>query len=240
MAGSAYIALSGLRTRSEQLDRLASDIANVGTAGYKSERRATVAAERETFDRALQSAIDVAPGANRVDFRPGTIGPTGRDLDFAIDGRGFFELQTPAGSRYTRNGHFERRRDGVLATPDGLPVLGEAGPITIGAGTLTVDPDGTVRVGKTPAGKLKVVDVDDYKTLTREGASRFRLADGLTAKPRGDGEVRGGALEGSNVSIVERIANLTEVTRSFESLQRAISILMNDIDGKAITELGRR
>ena len=75
MAGSAYIALSGLRTRSEQLERLASDIANAGTAGYKAERAATEAAERPSFADTLRSAIDVTSGTVQLDFRPGTSGP---------------------------------------------------------------------------------------------------------------------------------------------------------------------
>lgn len=99
MAGGAYTALSGLRSRIEQLDRLASDLANVGTAGYKAERLTTVAAERPDFGTVLQSAIDVAPGPGRVDLRSGPLVATGRDLDFAIEGRGFFVVDTPGGPR---------------------------------------------------------------------------------------------------------------------------------------------
>ena len=79
MAGGAYIALSGLRSRAEHLERLASDIANAGTSGYKAERGTTSAAERPTFDRMLESAIDVAPGPSQLDFQSGVLVPTGRD-----------------------------------------------------------------------------------------------------------------------------------------------------------------
>ena len=120
MAGGVYAALSGMRARLEDLDRLASDLANIGTSGYKTERAATSAAERPSFRATLDSAVDAAAGTTRVDFRPGTIGSTGRDLDVAIEGRGFFVVNTPSGERYTRNGAFTRREDGVLTYPPGF------------------------------------------------------------------------------------------------------------------------
>lgn len=240
MAGGAYVALSGLRARMDHLDRLATDIANAGTSGYKSERATTSSAERPTFDQALQSAVDVAPGPGRYDFRSGSIAATGRDLDVALNGPGFFVVQTPGGARYTRNGHFERSADGTLETEDGMPVAGDNGPIKLGKGELTIDPDGTVRTGATVAGRLQVVDFVDTSALTREGNSRFAAADPAKATAVKNPEIQSGALEKSNVSMVERIAELTEVTRTFEALQKGVSVIMNDIDGRAISELGRR
>ena len=240
MAGGAYVALSGLRARADHLDRLASDIANAGTSGYKAERGTTSAAERPAFDRMLQSAIDVAPGPERYDFRNGSIASTGRELDAALEGPGFFVVQTDAGPRYTRNGHFERAADGTLVTEDGLAVLGEKGPISLGTGALKIDEDGTIRSGATVSGKLQVVTFADDTALGREGNSRFRATDAAQPAPAKGTAIRGGSLEKSNVSMVERIAELTEVTRTFEALQKGVSMLMNDIDGRAITELGKR
>jgi flagellar basal body rod protein FlgG len=239
MAGGAYVALSGLRARSEHLDRLAADIANAATSGYKAERGTTAAAERLTFNRALESAIDVAHGPTTVDMRDGAITPTGRDLDFALRGGGFFVVDTPGGPRYTRNGHFERGADGMLATADGDIVQGEGGPIQLGTGALSVGEDGTIRTGATVAGKLKVVDFTDASVLAREGSARFN-AGGVTPVAMAAPRVQAGALEKSNVSLVERIAEMTETSRTFEALQRGVSLIMNDMDGKAITELGRR
>jgi flagellar basal-body rod protein FlgF len=240
MAGGAYVALSGLRSRVEQLDRLAADIANAATAGYKSERTTTVAVDRPSFSRALETAIDVAAGPGRLDFRNGPIASTGRDLDVAIEGRGFFEVDTPAGPRYTRNGQFDRRADGTLVTLDGLPVRGEQGAIALGAGPVSVDADGTVRAGGVVAGRLRLVDFADHGRLSREDAGRFRADAGVVPAPKPDGSVRGGSLEQSNVSIPERMVQLTTVARAFEGLQRGISILANELDGRAISELGRR
>jgi flagellar basal body rod protein FlgG len=240
MAGGAYSALSGLRARIEQLDRLASDLANAGTSGYKAERTTTVAAERPTFGAVLQSAVDVAPGPGRIDFRPGAIQPTGRDLDFAIDGRGFFEIQTPAGLRYTRNGQFARRADGTLTTMDDQPVMGDKGPIKLSEGAVSLDDDGTLRAGTVAAGRLRVVEFADQGALVREGAGRFRAAEGQTPADATGATLRAKSLEHSNVSVAERMVQITEVARGFEALQRGIRILMNDVDARAISELGRR
>ncbi|HEX7085451.1 MAG TPA: flagellar hook basal-body protein [Vicinamibacterales bacterium] len=240
MAGGAYVALSGLRARADHLDRLAADIANGSTSGYKARRGTTTEAERPMFDRALQAAVDVAPGPARYDFRAGAIAPTGRDLDFALEGRGFFVVDTPAGPRYTRNGHFTRAGDGTLVTEDGHAVLGVDGPIRLGEGELSVEPDGTIRTGAAIAGRLRIVDFDDYNGLVRESGSRFRAPVGVQPTAAAEARLQSGAIERSNVSMVERIAELTEVTRTFEALQKGVSVLMNDLDGRAITELGRR
>ncbi len=240
MAGGIYTALSGMQARLDQLDRLASDIANVGTAGYKAERTSTIAAERPSFQNALESAIDVATGPGRLDFRSGAVVTTGRDLDLALEGRGFFVVATPQGERYTRNGQFDRRADGTLTTADGMAVQGVDGPITLAKGEITIEGDGTVRAGDTVAGRLRVVDIGDYSTLVREDAGRFRVPAGTALVAPPGTAVRGGALEQSNVSVADRMAQLIEVRRTFEALQRGLTMLANDIDQRAINEFGRR
>ena len=245
MPGGVYAALSGMKARLDDLDRLASDLANIGTSGYKTERTATSASERPSFRTVLDAAVDATEGSTRVDFKPGTIGSTGRDLDVAIEGRGFFAISTPAGERYTRNGSMTRRADGVLTVADGSPILGQTAPgqppreIRVGRGRISVGEDGTVRVDDVVAGKLRVVDFEKDADVERESGVRFRAAAGATPKDAAP-RILGGALEQANVSMVDRMVSLTEVTRSFEALQRGVSVLMNDIDGRAITELGRR
>ena len=238
MAGGYYTALSGMRTRMDALDRLASDIANTSTAGYKTERAGTVQADRPSFGAVLQSAVDVTNGPARLNLRPGSLASTGRPLDLAIEGSGFFVVDTPAGPRYTRNGHLVRRADGVLATDGGDAIQGVSGPIQLGEGAIEIDSDGTVRSPTGVVGSLKVVEFAPDVQLVREGSSRFRT----DAQPRKveRPSLAIGAIEQSNVSVVERVAELSEVTRSYEALLRAVSVLMNDVDKTAISELGRR
>ena len=239
MPSSAYIALSGLTARSAHLDSLASDIANAGTAGYKGLKHSSVTAERD-FAAALDAAIDVKPGPEHTDFTDGNIVTTGRDLDLAVEGDGFFVVETANGPRYTRNGHFIRKMDGTLVTQDGLPLLSRDGRhITLEAGVVRIEADGTVFSGKEPVGKLAVVRFAPDTRLTREGAARFNAPADAVIEAN-DTAVHSGVLEQSNVSVFERLAEMTHTSRSFESLYRAIQTVMNDIDGRTISELGKK
>ncbi len=240
MSGGAYSALSGMQARLIDLDRLAADLANVGTAGYKTERDAKFAAERDRFAAALDSAVDVAPAGSRIDFRAGTIASTGRDLDVAIKGDGFFVVETANGPRYTRNGAFTRSAEGTLTTMDGDVVLGDGGPITMTTtGAITIGEDGTVRSGAAVAGRLQIVGFAEGE-LERDSGARFRAAPGVDPTPVDEARVVSGALEQSNVSVVDRMVALTEINRGFEGLQKGVSVLFNDIDARAISELGKR
>jgi flagellar basal-body rod protein FlgF len=238
MSGTQYIALSGLRARVDDLDRLASDIANVGTAGYKGERQARAAATRDAFEQTLETAIDTTFGGTRLDTTAGAMAPTGRSLDVAVEGTGFFVVSTPGGPRYTRNGHFELDADRRLITEDGSPVQGENGPITLGDGEVRIDADGSVWAGATEAGRLSIVEFADPRSLRQETGSRLD-ANGQTPTAAAAPRVRAGALEESNVSVADRLAELTTVSRGFEALQKAISMVMNDVDGRAIDRLGK-
>jgi flagellar basal-body rod protein FlgF len=238
MAGGYYTALSGMRTRMDALDRIAADIANASTAGYKTERGTTTEVPRPSFGAALQAAVDVTSGETRVDLRAGALVPTDRPLDLAIEGAGFFAVETPQGVRYTRNGHLNRRGDGMLANDEGDAVLGTDGPISIGSSDVQVDPDGTVRSDGKIAGMLKIVDFAPGAHLDKEGGSRFRTE--ATPLAVAHPMVTAGSLEQSNVSVVDRVVEMTEITRNYETLLRGVSVLMNDIDRGAINELGRR
>jgi flagellar basal body rod protein FlgG len=230
-----------MRSRLDELDRLAGDLANVSTPGYKVERAGTQSVEREaTFSSALDSAVDVVAGAPKIDFRPGVIATTGRDLDVAIEGSGFFVVDTPAGERYTRSGVFTRRGDGVLTTTRGEPVLGDSGEISLTSGAAKIDADGTVKSGATVLGKLRIVEFAAESDLARESGARFRAIPGATAEPSETARLVTGSLEQSNANVVEIMARLTEVSRGFESLQRGVTTLTNELDGRAITELTRR
>jgi len=241
MPGGQYIALSGMRSRLDELDRLSIDLANAGTAGYKSERVDHEAADRPAFNDALQSAIDVTIGGRRLDTSSGSVEPTGRDLDVAIEGDGYFTVQTPGGDRYTRSGHFTRNAEGLLTTPTGLPVLGDDGqPIKLGVGKVRFEEDGRVINGSTVAGRLAVVTFADPGKLVNQSGATLAAPPDQTPEPAEKIIIRQGALEQSNVSVVQRISEMTDVSRAFEALQKSVSVVMNDVYGQAIQQLGRR
>jgi len=242
MPGGVYAALSGLQTRTERLDRIAEDISNAQTPGYKGDRTTTIAADRPTFTDSLSAAVDVVLSKAKSDFREGVVSASGRDLDFAIQGHGFFQIQTPGGLRYTRSGHFTKAPDGTITTTGGEPVLGEDGnPLILPpGGTVSYASDGTISVGSTTVGRPAVMTFKNLGQLIREDGVRFKAPDTLTPEPATDSVVKPKMIEESNVLPQERMAQLVGASRSFDSLQRGISVLLNDIDGRAITELGRR
>lgn len=240
MAGGYYVALSGMRTRLDQLDRLADEIANASTPGFKGERAGQEKAPRGTFADAFDTAIDVMTGSRRLDTRAGTIVNTNQALDVAIDGYGFLAVETPAGVRYTRNGHLERQADGTLTTADGAPLLGTGGPIKVGDGAVQIGADGTVTSDGVVAGQIRVVEFGDPSRLVREGGALLRAGDGAAPTEAAHPKLFAGSLEQSNVSVTDRVAELTNVSRNFEALQKAVSVLMNDIDGRTIESIGRR
>ena len=240
MSGSQYIALSGLRARADDLDRIAADIANLGTSGYKGERQSRAVAERSSFDRSLETAIDTTFGGRRMDARDGALAATGRSLDLALDGDGFFVVSTPGGDRYTRNGHFTLDAERRLVTEEGFAVKGTGGPLTVSDdGEVRVDADGTVWAGASRAGQLELAAFGDPGLMTREQGSLLG-SGGQAPAAATKTAVHAGSLEQSNVSVSDRLAELTTVTRGFEALQKALSVLMNEIDGRAIEALGRR
>ena len=234
MAGGHYIALSGMRTRLDELDRLASDIANVGTAGYKAERAGTANAPRPVFDAALADGHrrhDRRAPARRASRRDRAHRPRPRRRDRRT---GFFVVDTPAGPRYTRNGHLTRQRRRDARRPATARVVHGDGRSrsSSATGKVDIDDDGTVSADGVVAGKLAVVDFADPGVLVRESGALLR-ADNAAATAIEAPVVRTGALEQSNVSVVDRVAELTNVSRSFEALQKAVSVLMNDVDGRA-------
>jgi flagellar basal body rod protein FlgG len=229
-----------MRTRLDELDRIALDLANISTPGYKVERAGTLVRERGDFATTLDAAVDVVPGETKIDFRPGTIATTGRDLDVAIDGKGFFVIDTDNGPRYTRDGAFTRRADGVLVTADGETVMGSSGEIKLGTGDIRIDADGTIHTGAIVAGKLRIVEFAQDTDLQRETGARFRAIPGADPTPAPSPKVIAGALEESNASVVDLMAKLTEVSRGFDSLQRGVSTFQNELDSRAIAELGKR
>ena len=240
MPGGYYVALSGMRTRMDDLNRLSDEIANASTTGFKGARAGHAEARRPSFESALETAIDVSGGATRLDARPGVMTATGRDLDIAIDGNGFLAVETPAGVRYTRNGHLRRGPDGALTTDDGATVLGADGLIKLGEGAVSIGADGTVRSANEVVGRLVVTEFADPGQLTRENGGALLNANTQTPIPVEHPSIVAGSLEQSNVSVVDRVAELTSLSRSFEALQKALAVLMNDVDGRTIDSLGRR
>lgn len=203
------------------------DLANVSTPGYRGSR---------VFARLLENGrLDVARARDET---PGSLEATGRSLDVAIVGDGFFAVRTPDGVRYTRDGSLQIDSDRRLVDREGHPVLGEDGTIRVPPGAVEIDADGTVRVDGREAGRLRLEQVEDGARLHREGGSLLRPeARGEPVDPD-EVRIRSGHLEASNVNPVEGMVRMIEVQRAYQSVLRSVQ-LMDGINETIAGRLGR-
>ena len=169
-------------------------------------------------------------------FVEGQLKPTGNTLDVAVTGPGWFSIETQAGERYTRDGHFTINNEGTLVTAEGHQVLSDAGPITFGPEDtdITIASDGTISSSEGEKGRLKIVNFDDLRQLQKEGANLFSATSpGETMEnPR----VAQGYVENSNIVAVSEMARMIEVTRSYISTARSIERLA-ELKQQAINDL---
>jgi flagellar basal-body rod protein FlgF len=219
-----YTAASGAKHILEQQATTSNNLANVNTTGFRAQLDVFRAVPVQS--EGLPTRAFVLNSTAAADFTPGALQITGRDLDVAIKGQGWFAVQMPDGTEaYTRNGSLQASQNGLLTTAGGATIAGEGGPITIPPDvTVTVGGDGTISTISTtdqPAaanilGRLKLVN-PPADNLVRGDDGLFRLKDGGTAQADPAVSVAGGALEGSNVSAVDSMVNMISLARSFET-----------------------
>ena len=237
MPDGIYAALSGAIANERALEVTANNLANVSTTGFKGDRIAARSEFAKELER--QSPVDqqVALDAVRIDMRQGGLHETGNPLDVAVANEGFFVVKTPDGDRYTRAGHFVLDQNGRLMTPEGNAVMGEGGPIDIGAtGTVRILDDGTIVRNGVSVDRLKMVRFADPTGLERQGATQF--SEGTQTPESIEANVHAGFVEQSNVSPVKGMTDLISISRSHELMHRAIE-LFREIDQKTTTDLGR-
>lgn len=221
------------------LDVAANNIANQTTTGFKAERvnfREYVALIQtpEGGDPAVSLAYDAD---SYTDFAAGGLEATHAPLDFAIDGGGFFAVQTDAGLRYTRDGHFGLNSFGELVNRDGAQVLDEGGaPIVIDPeeGPLVMSREGELQQEGTPIAKLGVFTFEDRRSLRKAGANLF-AADFDTLTPA-QAVVRQGFVEISNVSPIGEMTEMIEIMRAYESAAQIVET-SNDLARNAVRTL---
>ncbi len=236
-----YAACAGLAARSQALEVIANNLANINTNGYRGQQptfRALLAAADigNPLSRAVNN-FNVLSGT-RLDLNPGNLERTGGQFDLAIEGNGFFAVQTGAGMMYTRNGSFRLSATNQLITAAGDPVLGEQGPLIMPNGAVSISADGTVSVNGAVAGKVRLVEFSPEAQLTPTGNSYY---DALGAKPvvAARAAVRQGMLEASNVNPISATVSLISVQRNAEMLQRALGAFYGEFNRIAANDLPR-
>ena len=242
MSGAIYQAASGAIVQELRLQVIANNLANANTTGYKADRPSfRIPGDEETKveeDKAgeLPKAYDMRdpgeeiedppatlPFGQLVDFSQGPTRVTGNPLDFAINGSGFFVVQTESGTAYTRDGSFTRAEDGTLVTHEGRPVLGENGTITLDGEDVAVDMDGNILVDGQQVGTLKVVEFPKPYPLEKTQDNLFvPISQAVAEEKAEDFTVAQGALEASNVNPIVAMTEMVETHRMFEFYQKVI------------------
>lgn len=255
------IAASGGVKQQIKMDVLANNLANLNNAGFKSDGLVF----REIFppfdgtsshqstrnlslspDDSNESVAYVAVDKAYTDHSQGLFNKTGNTFDVALEGEGFFEVETPQGLRYTRNGNFSLDKNKNLVTREGNFVLNnDKQKINVDAagGLVSVLPDGTISVGSglenQNIGTIGLVKFIDMDALAKEGNGLYKVMDN-NIKPEKANEikVRQGFLERSNVNSIEEMTNMITAIRAFEAYQKVIQTI-DEADEAAVNTIGR-
>ena len=222
---------------SQRQDRVANNLANANTVGFRRDR-AFAAALRERID-AEGAPQSTRLGGQVADLAPGALVETGNALDLALSGDGFFPVEGADGRiRLTRAGEFILDADGTVRSPQGHALLRDDGtPLTLppSGGEIAVSTAGEVSVGGTVVGRIQAVTVEGADALERLDGATFD-GSGLTLA-KSDAQIRQGFLEGSNVDAVAEMVDLMSHVRLFESQQKALRTA-DDTLGAVTRDLG--
>lgn len=224
-----YTAMTGAKATMGQQAAVANNLANVSTTGFRAEMHRLRAVPVQS--EALATRAFVVDSTEGSDFSSGPLSQTGRSLDAAINGAGWFAVSLPDGSEaYTRSGSFKLDENGILRTQGGLEVVGDSGQISIppdnsveigGDGTITATPL-TGAATATPVARLKLVNPPEAD-LVRGTDGLYRQRNGEQAVADETVRVGGGYLEGSNVNLAEQMVSMISLSRHYETQMRLLS-----------------
>jgi flagellar basal-body rod protein FlgF len=260
-----YAAVSGAMAQNSRLETIANNLANVNTSSFKKDRQVfseylsayekpndviavpRVPASIESFyDMQGGDNAYVNPAGTYTNFEQGGLRPTGGQLDLAIEGKGFFEVMSPQGLRWTRNGGLQIDGTGRLVSKEGFPILkeGQGDPaqrmIQLNSHNITISQKGEVFDGGNLAGKLALVDFVKLDDLQKVGSSLYTLKStaGSAPLPTEEGRIHQGFMEASNVNVVEEMTDMISANRVFEAAQKAIKG-HDQMDDKLINVVGK-
>jgi len=246
MNQALYAAVSGASNSQMRLDVLTNNLSNVNTVGFKEDKLYFHVPDRKENSQASQKAAGFTmsppsePYETRTDFTPSPLRPTNNVLDMALEGEGFFCVQTPQGKQYTRRGDFSLTESGKLITKAGYPVLGKNGEIVLtGKKHITVNETGEISVDGNPVDTLQVVGIGKPEMLQKVGGTLFKSpGEQVDEKEVKNLKIKQGFLETSGVNGVKTMTEMIDVLRGYESYQKIIHFL-SDVSKKSINDVGR-
>ena len=255
MSQGLYPIVAGSLAQEHRLAVLTHNLANAATIGFKADvprfevtfpPPPTSLPENPAATERIPSPAPLLAGEGYVSFTgvtadlsPGALRSTGNPLDLALGGRGWFSVQTPRGTMYTRKGTFTLDSQGQLVTQEGWPVIGTRGPIAIEGKDVTVDPRGTVTVDGQEVDQLKIVAPPDADAFQKADSSLFALQPGKAPlESVTDAEVKQGFLELSNVNVIQGMTALIDVMRTYEAYQK-VQQTFGETTARGVNDVGR-
>jgi flagellar basal-body rod protein FlgF len=244
MDSGFYAACTGLVSRTQSLDTIANNLANVSTTAFRGRHNtfssALAAAHSNGLSVLNQDANDFGTlSGTRLDESQGSLQNTGNPLDLAVEGPGYFAVQTASGTMYTRAGNLRVSQNRQLVTQSGDTVLSASGaPITIVGQPVSIANDGTISANGAVAGKLKLVEFDAKTQLESVGTTYYKAPAG-SEKDATNSSVRQGMLEASNVNPVTSMVELIGAQRDVETMRRVLTMFNSEIDKTAAQDLPR-
>ena len=229
MLRGLYSGATAMNALTKQQELISSNLANINSNGF---RRAVLSFE-ELREGTTDKQIGVRANKPSIDFSTGTPQQTGNPLDASISGDGFFSVQTPDGTRYTRAGSFHRDpNSGQLVNVEGFPVDGDGGPINIDPSIsdreISMDTTGIFSARGLSLGKLAVTKFADNSQLIPHGQVYFEAPAGAASEVS-PGEIISGSLEMSNSQPVTELINLIITSRMFEAAERSMRTISETI-----------
>jgi flagellar basal-body rod protein FlgF/flagellar basal-body rod protein FlgG len=244
MDSGYYAAMTGLVARTQALDIAATNLANAQTPGYRAEQEyfRSVLLGPDAEDSQLGQAVNNFGllGGDRLILAQGALNQTGNPLDLAIQGEGFFMVQSPNGSRYTRDGGFHRSPAGLLVTAAGEPVLSAAGKlIPVPPGDVSVGADGALSVAGGVVATVGVYSFPAGTQLTPEGANRYVAPEGAEPALARNAAIHQGTIEAANQDTIQGTLDMTVIQRQAEMMQKALTIFHTDFNKIATEDIPR-
>lgn len=244
-----YQSAASLAALERWQDNVSQNITSAQTTGYR----------KRTIQFSTQNAGEIHPDSNSkagldtgvpavfprtsagINFLSGETMPTRRELDIAIQGEGFFEIQMPDGEKvYTRSGEFRLRPDRTLVTAAGLEVLSTNGdPFVLlpGGGSIVVNQDGTVFQGNVSLGKISIQRFENTAALIPSSGGMFKAGPGAGMEQMDEPDLMQGYLEQSNVQPLREMVDLVLISRAYEANQKMITAIDQQLE-KALQALG--
>ena len=234
------ISAQGMQALALRQEVISNNLANADTAGFKSDILCFKAFP-SVFSKAIgetKAGVSIDSVASR--FKQGALINTGDKFDLALEGAGFFAVQTPDGTKYTRSGDFVLDDNGRLCSQQGFAVLGEGGAINILGQDVEINSIGEIIVDGALVNKVKVVDFANPNALKKYGNCLFEPVDeNVSVQPASaDTKVVSGFVESSGVNMMQEMVQMLETLRTYQTLSRVV-LAQDEVQNKTVNQVGK-